>query len=248
MTEALKAVQLTKTYGSVTAIADVDLTLAFGEILAVVGDNGAGKSTLMACLAGATQPDHGEIWLDGRRMHFRNTIDARRAGIEIVYQSLALAPAQDVVSNMFLSRERRRRGVLGTVFRLLDDQAMELEANRHLEDLGLHPVQDLRQRVATLSGCQRQAIAVARAVAFGGKVIIFDEPTAALGVHASQVVLGVMKRLRDRGLGVILVSHNMQDVFAVADRIAIQRLGRCEAVVDTQSCRPDEVERIMSGG
>jgi fructose transport system ATP-binding protein len=247
MNPILEARGLVKTFGHVVGLAGVDLTLYPGEVLAVIGDNGAGKSTLIKCLSGAMSADAGEILLDGVPVQFRSTQEARQAGIETVYQTLAVAPALDIASNLFLARERRRPGILGSVFRMLDTGAMKKEAKRQIDDLGITTLQNINQAVETLSGGQRQAVAVARAAAFGGKVVILDEPTAALGVRESGQVLRLVGDLRSRGLGVILISHNMPHVFEVADRIHIQRLGRCAGVITPQSHTPAEAVAIMTG-
>jgi fructose transport system ATP-binding protein len=243
----LEARGLVKAFGRVIGLDGVDVQLSRGEILGVIGDNGAGKSTLIKCLTGALVPDLGEIQLDGKAVVFRRPQDAREAGIETVYQTLAVAPALDIATNLFLGRERRRAGFLGSVLRMLDKDAMRQESARSLADLGIATVQDLGQAVETLSGGQRQAVAVARAAAFGGKVVVLDEPTAALGVKESNHVLAMIQRLRERGLGVILISHNMPHVFEVADRIHIQRLGRCAGVVTPKSHTMSETVAIMTG-
>ncbi|MEU9822710.1 ATP-binding cassette domain-containing protein [Pseudonocardia alni] len=243
----LQARGLVKRYGAVTAIAGGDLELYPGEILAVIGDNGAGKTSLVKALCGAIVPDEGEILLDGERVRFRTPMDARRAGIETVYQSLAVSPGLDVGANLFLGRERRRPGMLGSVFRMLDARGMREEAARHMGDLGVATLQDIGQAVENLSGGQRQAVAVARAAAFGSKVVILDEPTAALGVKEAARVLQLIRDVRDRGLPVILISHNMPHVFEVADRIHVQRLGRRAAVVTPSSHTMSEAVAIMTG-
>jgi fructose transport system ATP-binding protein len=243
----LAARGLTKRFGRVTALEAADLELYAGEVLAVIGDNGAGKSSLIKCLSGAMVPDSGSIELDGRRVSFRKPQDARAAGIESVYQTLAVAPALDIASNLFLGRERRKSGVLGSVFRMLDKSGMRTQARAALDDLGIGTLQDITQTVESLSGGQRQAVAVARAGAFGSKVIILDEPTAALGVKESGQVLQLIRDLRSKGMPVILISHNMPHVFEVADRIHIQRLGRRVAVVDPQSISMSEAVAIMTG-
>jgi fructose transport system ATP-binding protein len=248
MTEpVLSARGLVKTFGHVVGLSGVDLDLYAGEVLAIIGDNGAGKSTLIKCLSGAMTPDSGVTFVEGREVVFRNTQDARAAGIETVYQTLAVAPALDIASNLFLAREQRRPGVLGTVFRMLDTGAMKREAKQHIDELGITTLQNINQAVETLSGGQRQAVAVARAAAFGGKVVILDEPTAALGVRETGQVLKLVRDLRTRGLGVILISHNMPNVFEVADRIQIQRLGGVAGVITPQSHTPAEAVAIMTG-
>jgi fructose transport system ATP-binding protein len=243
----IEARGLIKTFGSVVGLDGADFDLYPGEVLAVIGDNGAGKSTLINCLSGAMVADSGEIRIEGQPVIFRRPQDARAAGIETVYQSLALAPALDIASNMFLGREIRRSGPLGTIFRMLDHGQMRASARRQLQELGIGTLQEITQAVETLSGGQRQAVAVARAAAFGSKVIILDEPTAALGVRETGQVLKLIRDLRNRGLPVILISHNMPNVFEVADRIHIQRLGRRVAVVTPQSHSPSDAVAIMTG-
>lgn len=245
-THVLEARGLVKTFGHVIGLAGVDLVLDAGEVLVIVGENGSGKSTLIQCLTGALQPDRGEILLQGKPVSFKSPSDARLAGIETVYQTLAVAPALDIASNMFLGREIRMRGPLGRIFRRLDTRGMREQAREQLSKLGITTVQDIRQPLETLSGGQRQAVAVARAAAFGSKVIILDEPTAALGVRETRQVLQLIKELRRQGLPVILISHDMQQVFEVADRIHIQRLGRRAAVV-TPAATMEEVVAIMTG-
>jgi fructose transport system ATP-binding protein len=243
----LEAKGLVKTFGRVVGLAGVDLSLYPGEILAIIGDNGAGKSTLVKCLSGALTPDQGGLLLDGEEVVFRRPQDAREKGIETVYQTLAVAPALDIASNMFLGREIRRPGPLGSVLRMLDAPGMRRKAKEQVTSLGIGTIQNMGQAVETLSGGQRQAVAVARAAAFGSKVVILDEPTAALGVRESGQVLQLIKDLRTRGLPVILISHNMPHVFEVADRIHIQRLGRCAGVVTPQSHTMEEAVAIMTG-
>jgi fructose transport system ATP-binding protein len=243
----IEARGLIKTFGSVVGLDGADFDLYPGEVLAVIGDNGAGKSTLINCLSGAMIADSGEIRIEGQLVVFRRPQDARAAGIETVYQSLALAPALDIASNMFLGREIRRSGPLGRIFRMLDHGQMRARARRQLQELGIGTLQEITQAVETLSGGQRQAVAVARAAAFGSKVIILDEPTAALGVRETGQVLKLIRDLRDRGLPVILISHNMPNVFEVADRIHIQRLGRRVAVVTPASHSPSDAVAIMTG-
>ncbi|WP_330275805.1 ATP-binding cassette domain-containing protein [Lentzea sp. NBC_00516] len=246
-TPILQATGLVKRYGRVTALAGSDLELLPGEILAVIGDNGAGKSSLIKALSGAVVPDEGEVFLDGSPVSFSTPLDARNAGIETVHQSLAVSPSLDIAANLFLGRELRRKGVLGSVFRMLDRNGMRDEARRQLDALGIMTIQNPGQAVETLSGGQRQAVAVARAAAFGSRVVIMDEPTAALGVRESRAVLDLILQVRDRGLPVILISHNMPHVFEVADRIHIQRLGRRKAVVDPKSISMSDAVAIMTG-
>jgi fructose transport system ATP-binding protein len=242
----LEARGIMKRFGHVTALNGADFDLYPGEILAVIGDNGAGKSTLIKVLSGALQPDEGEILLDGEPAHFRSPLDARRAGIETVYQDLAIAPALDIASNLFLGREVRRRGPLGQVLRMVDKRSMRREAGKQLGELKIG-IQSIRQAVENLSGGQRQGVAVARAAAWGRRVVIMDEPTAALGVKETGQVLELIKRVRDRGLPVILISHDMPHVFELADRIQIMRLGRRVAVVTPETHTMPEAVAIMTG-
>jgi fructose transport system ATP-binding protein len=246
-TPTLEAKDLVKTFGHVIGLAGVSLRLYPGEVLGIIGDNGAGKSTLIKCLSGALEPDSGEILVDGARIDFKSPVDARRAGIETVFQSLAVAPALDIASNLYLGREIRRKDFLGKILRTLDARGMRDDARQHLQALGIATIQDMSQKVETLSGGQRQAVAVARAARFGSKVIILDEPTAALGVRESGQVLELIKELRNRRLPVILISHNMPHVFEVADRIHIQRLGRCAGMITPRSHSMEEAVAIMTG-
>jgi fructose transport system ATP-binding protein len=243
----LAAQGLIKRYGRVTALDGTDFELYSGEILAVIGDNGAGKSTLIKALSGALTPDHGEIQLDGRPVKFSSPMEARRAGIETVYQNLALAPALSIADNLFLGRERRRSDVLGRFFRLLDRRAMQKDAKNKLAELGLLTIQNINQAVETLSGGQRQGVAVARAAAFGSRVVIMDEPTAALGVKESRKVLELIQLLKKRGLPIVLISHNMPQVFELADRIHINRLGKRIAVIDPRNYSMSDAVAIMTG-
>jgi fructose transport system ATP-binding protein len=246
-TPVLEAKGLVKRYGNVTALNGADFELYPGEILAVIGDNGAGKSTLIKCISGAEVPDSGTIWLDGQEVLFKNPLEARAAGIEAVYQTLAVAPSLDIASNLFLGRERRRSGFAGSVLRMLDVRAMNEHARNRMTDLGIMTIQNMGQPVETLSGGQRQGVAVARAAAFESRVVIMDEPTAALGVKESNRVLNLIRTLRERGLPIILISHDMPHVFEVADRIHIQRLGRRGAIVTPQSHTMSEAVAIMTG-
>jgi len=246
-TPILQGSGLIKRYGHVTALAGSDFELMPGEILAVIGDNGAGKSTLIKCLSGAVVPDEGEIRLDGEPIQMRTPLDARALGIETVYQTLAVSPSLDIADNLFLGREPRAPGIMGKVFRKLDRGKMREEARKQMTELGIMTIQDISQQVESLSGGQRQGVAVARAAAFGSRVIIMDEPTAALGVKESAHVLELILRVRESGLPVILISHNMPHVFGVADRIHIHRLGRRVAVVTPKSHTMSEVVAIMTG-
>jgi fructose transport system ATP-binding protein len=247
MTEPLlQARGIVKRFGHVTALSGADFDLYAGEVVAVIGDNGAGKSTLIKVLSGALQPDEGEIRLDGEPVHFRSPLDARRAGIETVYQDLAVAPALDIAQNLFLGRELRRGGPLGGVLRMLDKRAMRRQAGEALSELKIS-VQSLRVAVENLSGGQRQGVAVARAAAWGKRVVIMDEPTAALGVKETGQVVDLIKRVRERGLPVILISHDMPHVFELADRIHIMRLGKRAAVVTPKTHTMNEAVAIMTG-
>jgi fructose transport system ATP-binding protein len=238
---------LVKRFGRVVALDHADFDLMPGEILAVIGDNGAGKSTLIKCLAGAIIPDAGELRLDGELVHFHSPLDARAKGIETVYQDLALCPALSIVDNLFLGREERKGGLVGHLLRTLDRGRMEREARAHLNALGLLTIQNIRQSVETLSGGQRQGVAVVRATAFGSRVVIMDEPTAALGVKESRRVLELMLDVKRRGLPIVLISHNMPHVFEVADRIHIHRLGRRIAVINPKKHTMSDAVAIMTG-
>src|SRR2546421_7997316 len=211
--------ELDKHFGPVQALYHVDLELPSGQVTALCGDNGAGKTVLTKCVAGIYQPDHGQVFWEGRPVHVRNARDAARLGIETVYQDLALADNLDIVQNMFLGREKLRSG-------LLDEDAMERDAAQTLASLRVTSVRSIRQRVASLSGGQRQSVAVAKAVMWTSKLVMLAEPAAALGVVQTRMVLDLVKRLRDRGLAVMMISHNLNDVFEVADRIAVLYLGR----------------------
>jgi len=243
----LQARGLIKRYGRVTALDGADFDLYAGEILAVIGDNGAGKTSLIKALAGAVVPDAGEIRLEGRPIHFRSPQDARLAGIETVYQDLALSPALSIADNLFLGRERRAPGFAGTVLRKLDRAGMQRDARQKLAELGLLTIQNISQPVETLSGGQRQGIAVARAAAFGSRVVIMDEPTAALGVRESRRVLELILDVKKRGLPIVLISHNMPQVFEVADRIHIHRLGKRLAVIDPKTHSMADAVAMMTG-
>ena len=246
-TLVMEARGLVKRYGQVVALDGADFELRAGEILAVIGDNGAGKSSLIKALCGATIPDSGEIRLAGDVINFRSPIDARGAGIETVYQNLALSPALSIADTMFLGREIRAQGFMGKVFRALDRSAMQKLARAKLSELGLLTIQNINQPVETLSGGQRQGVAVARAAAFARRVVIMDEPTAALGVKESRRVLELILDVKKRGLPIILISHNMPHVFEVADRIHIHRLGKRHAVVDPKKISMSDAVAIMTG-
>ena len=243
----LTARGLVKRYGRVTALNDCDFDLMPGEILAVIGDNGAGKSSLIKALSGAISVDEGEIRLEGAPVRFSSPLEARGAGIETVYQTLALSPALSIVENMFIGRELRVPGPMGRWLRMLDRPAMRSFARERLNELGLATIQNIDQPVETLSGGQRQGVAVARAAAFGSKVVILDEPTAALGVKESRKVLDLIQDVRARGIPIILISHNMPHVFEVADRIHIHRLGRRLCVIDPRQHSMSDAVAYMTG-
>ncbi|WP_445678737.1 ATP-binding cassette domain-containing protein [Radicibacter daui] len=243
----LKARGLVKRYGRVTALDSADFDLYPGEILAVIGDNGAGKSSLIKALSGAIWLDEGEIELDGKPVNFRSPMEARDAGIETVYQNLALSPALSIADNMFLGREIRRPGFLGSWLRMLDRPRMQQIARDKLSELGLMTIQNIGQAVETLSGGQRQGVAVARAAAFGSKVVIMDEPTAALGVKESRRVLELILDVRARGLPIVLISHNMPHVFEVADRIHVHRLGKRHCVINPKDYTMSDAVAFMTG-
>jgi len=218
----LKLRGIDKHFGPVQALYGVNLDLPAGQVTGLCGDNGAGKSVLTRTIAGVHPPDHGQIYFEGRPVHIRSARDAAALGIETVYQDLALADNLDIVQNMFLGRERLLHG-------LLDEDAMELAAADTLSTLRVTTVRSIRQPVASLSGGQRQSVAVAKAVMWNSKLVLLDEPTAALGVVQTRQVLDLIKRLRDRGLAVMVISHNLNDIFEVADRIAVLYLGRMVA-------------------
>ena len=243
----LTARGLVKRYGRVTALDNADFDLYPGEILAVIGDNGAGKSSLIKAISGAAAPDEGEIRLEGKPVSFKSPMEARAAGIETVYQNLALSPALSIADNMFLGREIRKPGFLGDWLRMLDRPAMEKRARDKLTELGLMTIQNISQAVETLSGGQRQGVAVARAAAFGSRVVIMDEPTAALGVKESRRVLELILDVKKRGLPIVLISHNMPHVFEVADRIHIHRLGRRLCVIDPKQYTMSDAVAFMTG-
>ena len=246
-TPILSASGLTKRYGKVVALDRCDFELYPGEILAVIGDNGAGKSTLIKCLSGAVAPDEGAMALDGALVRFNSPTQAREHGIETVYQTLAVSPALSIVDNMFMGRELRREGFRGRWLRQLDKPRMRAFARDKLSELGLMTIQNIDQAVETLSGGQRQGVAVARAAAFGSKVIILDEPTAALGVKESRRVLDLIQDVRARGIPIILISHNMPHVFEVADRIHVHRLGRRLTVIEPKAHSMSDAVALMTG-
>jgi fructose transport system ATP-binding protein len=243
----LQAKNLVKRFGRVVALDHCDFDLRAGEILAVIGDNGAGKSTLIKSISGALVPDEGEVFLEGRKVRFSSPLEARQHGIETVYQQLALSPALSIADNMFMGRELRKPGFMGQVLRQLDRPAMEAFAREKLNELGLATIQNIRQPVETLSGGQRQGVAVARAAAFGSRVIILDEPTAALGVKESRRVLELIMEVKDRGIPIVLISHNMPHVFEIADRIHIHRLGRRLCVIKPEDYSMNDAVAFMTG-
>lgn len=245
-TPILEGRGLVKSFGQVVALNGTDFELYPGEITAIIGDNGAGKSTLIKVLSGAFQPDSGEILLDGENVRFRSPLDARKVGIETVYQDLAVAPALDIAANIFLGRELRRSGPAGSLLRALDKRTMRREAARHFSELKIG-IPSIGQAVENLSGGQRQGVAVARAAAWGRRLVIMDEPTAALGVKETRQVLDLILAVRERGLPVILISHDMPHVFELADRIQIMRLGKRVAVVTPKTHSMPEAVAIMTG-
>jgi D-xylose transport system ATP-binding protein len=241
-TPILELRNISKSFGSVRALVDVDFEVRAGEVMALVGDNGAGKSTLIQCLAGIHSIDRGEIYFDGERVNLRGPRDAAELGIEVVYQDLALCDNLDVVQNMYLGREQHDR------FERLDETTMERRAADTMKSLAVTTITSIRQPVARLSGGQRQSVAVARAVMWNSRVVILDEPTAALGVAQTRQVLELVKRLANQGLAVVIVSHNLLDVFEVATRITVLRLGRNVAVLERDSTTQDEVVHAITSG
>jgi fructose transport system ATP-binding protein len=241
----LEARGLTRSFGRVVALRGADFSARMGEVSALVGDNGAGKSTLIKMFSGALQPDGGSLLFDNKPVVFHSPQDARHHGIDTVYQDLALAPHLDVASNLFLGRETRATGLLGKVG-FLNDSAMRKRAAQEMANLQIG-LTTVRQPVFTLSGGQRQAIAVARATAWGNRVVIMDEPTAALGVRESKMVLELIRRVRDSGAAVIMISHSMPEVFEVADTITILRLGRTVRQVRRSETNMTEVVAFMTG-
>jgi D-xylose transport system ATP-binding protein len=232
---------ITKSFGSVQALTDVDFEVKPGEVMALVGDNGAGKSTLVKCIAGTHMPDSGQMVFEGREINIHTPKDAARLGIEVVYQDLALCDNLDVVQNMFLGREVNR-------FQVLNEAPMEQQTAETLKSLAVTTISSIRQPVATLSGGQRQSVAVARAVMWNGKLVILDEPTAALGVAQTEQVLELVRRLGQQGIGVILISHNLHDVFETADRITVLRLGRTVGLFDRRSTTQQAVVEAITAG
>jgi D-xylose transport system ATP-binding protein len=240
-TPLLELRHLTKSFGSVQALSDVDMEVRSGEVMALVGDNGAGKSTLVKCIAGTHTADSGEIMFEGREVNIHGPKDAARLGIEVVYQDLALCDNLDVVQNMYLGREVHR-------FQILNEAAMEQTTSATLKSLAVTTIRSIRQPVATLSGGQRQSVAVAKAVQWNSKLVILDEPTAALGVAQTEQVLALVRRLGEQGLAVILISHNLHDVFETADRITVLRLGRSVGVFDRRTTTQQAVVEAITAG
>ena len=241
-TPTLQLRGITKSFGSVQALADVDFEVRAGEVMALVGDNGAGKSTLVKTIAGIHQPDSGEVLFEGKPVHISSPKEASRLGIEIVYQDLALCDNLDVVQNMFLGREER-----DWLWRL-KEPAMEQRTAETLRGLSVTTIRSVRQPVASLSGGQRQSVAVAKAVLWNSKLVILDEPTAALGVAQTRQVLELVKTLGDQGLAVVLISHNLHDVFEVADRITVLRLGRDIGVYEREHTTQQEIVQAITAG
>jgi D-xylose transport system ATP-binding protein len=233
---------ITKSYGSVQALSDVDFEVRDGEVMALVGDNGAGKTTLIKCVAGIHGFDQGDVLFDGRPVTIHGPKDAAKLGIEVVYQDLALCDNLDVVQNMYLGRERR-----DWIFRL-NEPAMEQRTAETLKSLAVTTIRSIRQPVASLSGGQRQSVAVAKAVQWNSRLVILDEPTAALGVAQTRQVLDLVKRLAEKGLAVVLISHNLHDIFEVATRITVLRLGRDVAVYETSTATQEEIVRAITAG
>ncbi len=233
---------ISKSFGSVQALTDVDFEVRSGEVMALVGDNGAGKSTLIKCVAGIHGVDSGEILFEGEPVHIHGPKDAARLGIEIVYQDLALCDNLDVVQNMYMGREER-----DWLWRL-KEPAMEQRTAETLRSLSVTTIRSIRQPVASLSGGQRQSVAVAKAVQWNSKLVILDEPTAALGVAQTRQVLDLVKRLGEQGLSVVLISHNLHDVFEVADRITVLRLGRDVGVYEREQTTQQEVVQAITAG
>jgi D-xylose transport system ATP-binding protein len=233
---------VSKSFGAVRALYQVDFEVRRGEVMALVGDNGAGKSTLVKCVAGIHPFDEGEVRFEGRPVSIHSPRDTARLGIEVVYQDLALADNLDVVANMFLGRERTRAGVV------LDESAMEQDARETLDSLSVMSLRSVRQIVAGLSGGQRQAVAVSKAVMWNSKLVILDEPTAALGVAQTRNVLDLVRRLAERDLGVVIISHNLHDIFECADRITVLRLGQRVAEFETAKTNQQEVVHAITAG
>ncbi len=245
-TPILKMRGISKRYGAVQALTKVDFEVYAGEVVALVGDNGAGKSTLIKCVAGTHTPDEGTILFDGKEVHLHMPSDATRLGIETVYQDLAVCDNLDVVQNMFLGRERVTR-LLPPIVEILSEFEMEKQSLDVLQTLSVTTIANVREKVASLSGGQRQSVAIARAAMWDSKLVILDEPTAALGVAQTEQVLALIRRLREHGLGVVVISHNLHEVFSIADRIIVLRLGRRVATFEHGTTTPDEVVAAITG-
>jgi simple sugar transport system ATP-binding protein len=241
----LDARDLTKHYGSVEALRGASFQARAGEVTALIGDNGAGKSTLVKCLSGAEQPTSGTILIDGEPANLDSPTTARRLGIETVYQDLAVAPELDPAANLFLGRELHRKGILGKLG-MLDKAEMRRRATREFQRLGV-TLQSTDVPIGSLSGGQRQSVAVARSVVWASKVVFMDEPTAALGVVQRERVLDVIKKVRDRGIAVVLISHNMPEVISVADRIEVLRLGKRVARFTAAETKLEDLVAAMTG-
>ena len=242
VTPALEARGVSKSFGSVDALVDVDFEVRAGEVMALVGDNGAGKSTLIKCIAGIYPIDEGEIYSEGEKVTIHGPKDAARLGIEVVYQDLALCDNLDVVQNMYLGREAR-----DILFRL-KEPVMEARTAEVLKALAVTSIRSIRQQVARLSGGQRQSVAIGRAVMWNSRVVILDEPTAALGVAQTRQVLDLVRRLAEQGLAVVIISHNLHDIFEVSDRITVLRLGRNAAVFTRSETTQQEVVHAITAG
>jgi D-xylose transport system ATP-binding protein len=240
-TPLLQLRNITKSFGSVQALTDVDFEVRNGEVMALVGDNGAGKSTLIKCIAGTHSADSGEILFEGKRVHIHGPKDAARLGIEVVYQDLALCDNLDVVQNMYLGREVNH-------WHVLRETPMEAKTRETLAGLRVTTIKSIRQKVATLSGGQRQSVAVARAVMWNSKLVILDEPTAALGVAQTEQVLALVRRLGEQGLAVVIISHNLHDIFETADRITVLRLGRNIGIYERAKTSQQEVVEAITAG
>lgn len=234
---------ISKSFGAVQALIDVDFEVYPGEVVALVGDNGAGKSTLIKCVSGVHTPDAGTIFVDGQEVKIDTPSDATRLGIETVYQDLALCDNLDVVANMFLGREMAGPGGIGP----LRELEMEKRSLDVLESLQVTTIPSVRQRVASLSGGQRQSVAISRAVMWSARLVILDEPTAALGVAQTAQVHALIRRLREQGLGVVVITHNLHEVFELADRIVVLRLGRRVATFRQKETTPEEVVSAITG-
>jgi D-xylose transport system ATP-binding protein len=233
---------ISKSFGSVQALTDVDFEVRGGEVMALVGDNGAGKSTLIKCVAGTHMADSGQILFEGSEVHIHGPRDAGRLGIEVVYQDLALCDNLDVVQNMYLGREAHDR------LQRLNEPLMEQQTTHTMKSLAVTTIRSIRQPVATLSGGQRQSVAVARAVMWNSKLVILDEPTAALGVAQTEQVLALVRRLAEQGLAVVIISHNLHDIFETAHRITVLRLGRNVGVYERATTTQQEVVHAITAG